>query len=125
MTPALKQFKTFGGGGVLPEYITISDFKKLDMRVGRIVEVTRVPRTERLYKIKVDLGTEVRQTISSLVGYYTPEELLGKKVIFLANLKPAKFSGEISEGMLLAAEIDDKLALLTVDRDIPEGAKVT
>lgn len=109
----------------MPEYITISDFKKLDMRVGRIIEVTRVPRTKRLYKIKVDLGTKVRQTISSLVGYYTPEELLGKKVIFLVNLKPAKFSGEISEGMILAAETDDKLALLTIDRDIPEGAKVT
>ena len=106
--------------------ISFEEFKKLDMRVGTVVTVERVKRTERLYKIRVDLGElGTRQTISSLVGYYTPEQLLHKKIIFLVNLKPTKFAGEPSEGMLLAAEKGEKLALLSVDREIPNGAKVT
>lgn len=96
------------------------------MRVGTIISVERVKRTKKLYKIIVDLGElGSRQTISSLVGYYTPEELVGKKIIFLVNLKPAKFAGEVSEGMLLAAEKGERLALLSVDREIPDGANVT
>ena len=96
------------------------------MRVGTIIKAEPVPRTSRLYRIKVDLGEiGVKQTISSLVGYYALEELINKRIIFLTNLKPAKFSGEISEGMLLAAEIDDKLVLLTTDKEIPNGARVT
>lgn len=88
--------------------------------------VERVPRTEKLYKIQVDLGElGKRQTISSLVGYYNPDELVGKRIIFLANLESAKFSGESSEGMLLAAEKEQRLALLTIDRDIEDGARVT
>jgi len=106
--------------------ITFEEFKKIDARVGTITQVDRVQRTERLYKILVDLGSlGVRQTLSSLVGYYEPDQLVGKRVVFLCNLKPAKFSGEVSQGMLLAAELDKKLALLTTDQDIPNGAKVT
>lgn len=106
--------------------VSFSDFKKLDMRIGTVVKAELVPRTSKLYKIQVDLGEiGVKQTISSLVGYYAPEELINKRIIFLTNLKPAKFSGEVSEGMLLAAEIDDKLALLTTDKEIPNGARVT
>ena len=106
--------------------ISFEEFKKLDMRVGTVISVERVPRTERLYKIAVDLGeADRRQTVSSLVEYYSPEQLLGKKIIFLANLKPTKFAGESSEGMLLAAERGDKLVLLTSDKEIENGAKVT
>ena len=106
--------------------VSFSDFKKLDMRVGTVIKAEPVPRTSKLYKIQVDLGEiGVKQTISSLVGYYTPEGLINKRIIFLTNLKPAKFSGEISEGMLLAAEINDKLALLTTDEEIQNGARVT
>lgn len=106
--------------------VSFSDFKKLDMRVGTVVKAEPVPRTSKLYKIQVDLGEiGVKQTISSLVGYYAPEELINKRIIFLTNLKQTKFSGEISEGMLLAAEIDDKLALLTTDKEIQNGARVT
>jgi len=106
--------------------VTFDEFKKLDMRVGTVVTVEHVKRTERLYKIQVDLGElGIRQTVSSLVGYYTPEELKGKKIVYLVNLKPARFSGELSEGMLLAAEKGEKLALLCVDREIENGARVT
>jgi len=106
--------------------ITFDEFKKLDARVGTVTQVERVPRTEKLYRILVDLGPlGTRQTLSSLVGYYEPNELIGRRVIFLYNLKPTKFSGEVSQGMLLAAEQDSKLALLTTDREIPNGSRIT
>jgi len=110
----------------LAEEIPFEDFKKLDIRVGTIMNVERVRRSERLYKILVDLGSfGSRQTISSLVGYYEPGELVGKRIVFLVNLKPAKFAGEVSQGMLLAAEMDGKLALLTTDHEIQSGARIT
>jgi methionine--tRNA ligase beta chain len=106
--------------------ITFDEFKRLDARVGTVAEVERVPRTEKLYKILVDLGPlGVRQTISSLVGYYEPNDLKGKRVVFLYNLKPTKFAGQASQGMLLAAEQGTSLALLTTDREIANGARVT
>jgi methionyl-tRNA synthetase len=106
--------------------ITFEEFQKLDARVGTVTQVERVPRTEKLYKILVDLGPlGVRQTVSSLVGYYEPQDLKGKRVVFLYNLKPTKFAGEVSQGMLLAAEQEKALALLTTDHEIPNGAKVT
>jgi len=106
--------------------ISFEDFKRLDIRVGNITSVERVRRTEKLYKILVDLGSfGTRQTVSSLVGYYEPNDLVGKRVIFLTNLEQAKFAGEVSQGMLLAAEADGKLALLTTDREIESGARIT
>jgi len=106
--------------------ISFEEFKRIDARVGTIVEVERVPRTEKLYRILVDLGElGVRQTISSLVGYYEPEQLRGQRIVFLCNLKPSKFAGQVSQGMLLAAEYGDQLALLTTDHAIPNGARVT
>ncbi len=106
--------------------VSFDDFKRIDIRTGTIIEVERVPNTRKLYKIRVDLGERgVKQTISSLVGYYTKEELLNKRVIFLANLKSAKFAGEASEGMLLAAEMNDKVVLLTTDQEIDNGARIT
>lgn len=106
--------------------VSIDEFKKIEMRVGTIVEATRVPRTEKLFKVVVDMGDVGRkQTITSLVGYYKEDELLNKKIIFLANLKETKFAGQRSEGMLLAAVQDDKLALLTLDREVPNGSRVS
>ena len=106
--------------------VTIEDFKRLEIRVGTVVEVSRVPRTEKLYRVVVDLGSSGRkQTITSLVGYYTGEELLHKRVVYLANLKEAKFAGQPSHGMLLAASEGDKLALLTLDREIENGARIS
>ena len=106
--------------------VTFDDFKRLDARVGTIAEVERVPRTEKLYRIIVDLGPiGRRQTVSSLVGYYEPEQLKGKRVVFLYNLKPTKFAGQVSQGMLLAAEQGKDLALLTTDREIQNGARIT
>lgn len=115
-----------GSWAPLSEEVSFDDFKRLDIRVGIVTSVERVKRAERLYKILVDLGSlGTRQTISSLVGYYEPNDLQGKRVVFLVNLKQAKFSGEVSQGMLLAAEIDGKLALLTTDHEIQPGARIT
>jgi methionyl-tRNA synthetase len=105
--------------------ITFQEFQKLDLRIGTVVSVERVPRTEKLYKILVDLGNlGTKQTVAGLAPYYAVEELKEKKVVFLANLKPAKFSGESSQGMLLAAEEDGKVSLLSLDRDVSNGAKI-
>ncbi len=106
--------------------VSIDEFKKLEIRVGVISEVSRVPRTEKLYKVVVDFGSlGKRQTVTSLVGYYTAEELMNKRVAFLLNLRPAKFAGEKSEGMLLAASEGQNLSLLTIDRDVPNGSRVS
>ena len=110
----------------MAEEVSFDDFKRLDIRVGIISSAERVRRTEKLYKILVDLGgLGTRQTVSSLVGYYEPNELVGKRVVFLTNLKQTKFAGEVSQGMLLAAELDGKLALLTTDHEIQSGAQIT
>ena len=108
------------------EKITIDEFKRLDVRVGTVVEVSRVPRTNKLYKVIVDMGAHgKKQTITSLVDFYKAEELLQKRIIFLANLKETTFAGEKSEGMLLAASEGDKLALLTTDRVVPDGSRIS
>jgi len=109
----------------MSETVTIKDFKKLDIRIGNVVKVEQVPGSRSLFKMQVDMGDEVRQIVASLVGYYTAEELKGKVIAVIVNLKPARIFGQTSNGMLLAAEKDDKLALITVDREIPNGAKLT
>lgn len=107
--------------------IEYNDFAKNEMKVGKIVDVVRIPRTDKLYKIQVDMGVEKRQIVSSLVPYYSEEDLLGQVIIVLTNLKPTKFAGEESNGMLLCAETDDEktCVLLTVGKDVPLGTKIT
>lgn len=109
------------------ESIDYADFKKLEMRVGRIRSVERVPRTEKLYKIIVDIGHKNIQIVSSLVEYYSTEELQDKKIIVLTNLKPTRFSGELSEGMLLCADNENEgiCVLLSPEKDVPEGTPIT
>ena len=105
--------------------ISYQEFQKLDLRTGTIVMVERVPRTEKLYKIEVDLGSlGTKQTVAGLAPYYEEEELKGKKVVFLANLKPIKLAGESSQGMLLAAEHDGKVSLLSLDREVSNGSTI-
>ena len=108
--------------------ISFDEWKKIKMVVGKIENVERVPRTEKLYKLKVDIGAgKQTQVVTSLVPYYSQEELMGMKIIILTNLKPAKFAGEVSEGMLLCAEKEDGSAcvLLTVQRDVDVGTPIT
>ena len=109
----------------MAEIIEFPDFEKLEMRVGKILEVEEVPRTKKLYKIQVDLKDKKIQIVSSLKDYYTKEELVGKLIIVLANLKHVTFSGEKSEGMLLCAEYKDQCILLTPEKPIELGACIT
>ena len=107
------------------EEITIEDFRKLDLRIAEVKSISRVPNTDKLYRLEVDDGDDIRSIITGLADYYEPEELNGKSIVLLANLKPAKIRGEFSNGMLLAAEKDGKLALLTTDNFMEPGSKIT
>ncbi len=110
------------------EKITYDDWKKLQLKVGKVLEVDRVPHTDKLYKLQVDIAQEQPiQIVTSLVPYYSAEELKGQKIIVLVNLKPTKFAKEISQGMLLCAEKEDgsECVLLTVQKDIPQGTPIT
>ena len=107
--------------------IKIEDFQKIDLRVAEIKEVEEIEGTAKLYKLKINLGTEERQLVAGIKPYYSPEELVGKKIIVIANLEPAKLRGVESQGMLLAASTEDKseVVVLTVDKDVPNGAKIS
>ena len=104
--------------------ITIEDLDKVELKVAKILTAERVEGANKLYKLTVDLGKEQRTVVSGLVPYYTESELIGKKVVLVSNLKPAKLRGIESNGMLLAAGDKDKVKLLTVDGDIEVGVGI-
>lgn len=105
--------------------ISFEDFLKMDIRVGKVISAERVKNSVKLVKLIVDLGSEKRQLVAGIAGYYSPEELVGRNIIVLANLKPKKIMGVESQGMLLAAVVDNKPVLLTTDKDVPPGTKVS
>ncbi|KGR77583.1 methionine--tRNA ligase [Ureibacillus sinduriensis] len=107
----------------VPE-ITIDDFMRVDLRVATVTSCEPVPKADKLLKLQVDLGYEQRQVVSGIAQYYKPEELVGQKVIVVANLKPVKLRGELSQGMILAGSQDGVLTLATVDPKLQNGAKV-
>jgi methionyl-tRNA synthetase len=107
------------------EYITIDDFAKIKMRVGKVLEAEKVEKSDKLLKLKVSLGDEERTIVSGIAQYYEPQELIGKNVIVLANLKPRKIFGIESHGMLLAAKDGERLAVLTTDKDVEVGSPVS
>lgn len=110
--------------GILPQ-IQIDDFAKIDLRVAKVIACEKVNKSDKLLKLQLDIGIETRQVVSGIAKYYKPEDLIGKKVIMIANLKPAKLMGIESQGMILAASNGDKLVLATVDGDIPVGSKLS
>lgn len=107
-----------------PELMGIDDFMKIDLRVGKIIAAERVEKSEKLVKLSVDIGAETRQVVAGIGKSYAPEDLMGKAVVIVANLKPAKLMGIESQGMLLAASTGDTLSVITVDRDMRPGARV-
>ncbi len=105
--------------------ITFDDFCKLDLRVGKVVEVAEHPNADKLLVLQVDLGTEKRQILAGIRKYYAPESLLGQNIIIVANLAPRKMRGLESQGMLIAASTDDEksdVVILTTEKDVPAGA---
>ena len=105
--------------------ITYDDFAKLQFQVGEIIACEAVPKSKKLLCSQVKIGSQVKQIVSGIKAYYSPEEMVGKKVMVLVNLKPATLAGVVSEGMLLCAEdADGNLALMKPEKDMPAGAEV-
>lgn len=107
-----------------PELISIDDFARLDLRVGEIKEAEKVEKSKKLIKLKVDIGTETRQVVAGIASCYTAEDLVGKKIILVANLKPAKLMGIESQGMILAANSGEKITLAGFQDEVTLGSKV-
>ncbi|NWQ44526.1 methionine--tRNA ligase [Bacillus sp. EB106-08-02-XG196] len=104
--------------------IAIDDFMKIDLRVAEVIQAEPIKKADKLLKLQLDLGYEKRQVVSGIAQYYKPEDLVGRKVICITNLKPVKLRGEMSQGMILAGSKDGELSLATVDQSLPNGSKV-
>ncbi|MGO4541673.1 methionine--tRNA ligase [Paenibacillus sp. 2TAB19] len=106
------------------EEIGIDDFAKVELRVAQVIAAEPVAKADKLLKLQLDLGYEQRQVVSGIAKFYTPEQMVGRKVICVTNLKPVKLRGEMSQGMILAASHGDQLTLATVPDEMPNGAIV-
>ncbi len=104
--------------------ITIADFKKLDLRVGKIISVERVENSEKLLKLEIDLSDEKRQLVAGIGREYTPEDLVDKQVVIIANLEPRTLMGLESNGMILCADVDGAPVLLQPEKSVPPGTKI-
>jgi methionyl-tRNA synthetase len=109
---------------VSSEQVTIEDFMKIDLRTGKILEAEKVKKSKKLIKLKVDIGSETRQVLAGIAEAYEPDQLIGRTIILVANLKPAKLMGIESQGMILAGSADGKIILGGFDQDLPEGVRV-
>ena len=105
--------------------VSFKEFQALDLRVGKILTADSVPGADKLYKLSVDLGEKKITLVAGLRPYYKPERMKGKKIIVVVNLDPVVLKGVKSEGMLLAAQDGEKVSLLTVDKDLKPGSKVS
>jgi methionyl-tRNA synthetase len=106
------------------EKIKIDDFLKVELKVAKVLEASEIEGADRLLRLRVDLGSETRQLVAGIKKSYTPEELVGKHIIVVANLQPATVRGVESQGMLLAASTEDGPVLATFDKEVAPGAKV-
>jgi methionyl-tRNA synthetase len=107
------------------ELITYDDFMKIHLKIAEVIEAERVPKSEKLLKLKIKIGDEERQIIAGIAKNYSPEDIKGKKVVVVANLKPAKLMGLESQGMVLAVENEEgKLQVLSVDNSVKSGERV-
>ena len=105
--------------------IEYGDFAKMQFQVGEIISCEAVPKSKKLLCSQVKIGSQVRQIVSGIKAHYSPEEMVGKKVMVLVNLKPAKLAGVMSEGMILCAEdAEGNLALVTPEKNMPAGAEI-
>lgn len=108
------------------ETISYEDFAKLDIRTGTVLEVDDHPDADKLYILKIDEGEEYpRQLVAGLKKHYSPEELKGKQIIFLANLEPKELRGKLSHGMILAAGDEETVSVLTTDRSVKNNSRIS
>lgn len=106
------------------EDISYDDFARLDIRVARVVSVDAIPGKSRIYQAVIDVGEHTRTVIVGGAQYYTPNSLMGKTVVVLLNLEPRTIAGVTSEGMLLAADVNDKPFWVSVPEDVPVGSRI-
>lgn len=102
----------------------MEEFMKLEIVIGKIIEIERIPKTEKLFRVKVDAGNKETQVIAGGAEFYEPKDLIGKKVVLLFNLEPKVIRGLRSEGMLLAADLNGKPFWLTVEEEVPTGTRI-
>ncbi len=106
------------------EWISFEEFKRMDLRVAEVIKAERVPNTDKLLRLEVNIGQETRTMVAGVADTYAPEDLIGKKIVVIVNLKPAVIRGIESQAMLLAAEVEGRAIIPFFDRDVPAGAKV-
>jgi methionyl-tRNA synthetase len=107
-----------------PAKITIDDFGKVELRVATVKAAEPHPNADRLLVLKIDLGTEERQLVAGIRAHYTPEDLIGKQIVVVANLQPAMLRGMESQGMLLAASDGEQVIVLSPEKPVAAGSKV-
>ena len=107
-----------------PDQITIDEFMKIQLKTAKVISAERVPKSEKLLKLQVTVGTEQRQIVAGIGKKYEPEALIGKTIVIVANLKPAKLMGIESQGMVLAAGDSEVRGLITILEEVDPGTKV-
>jgi methionyl-tRNA synthetase len=107
-----------------PELLDYEDFAKLDLRVAEVIHCEKIPKADKLLKLEVKVGSEIRTIVAGVAQHYTPEQMVGRKIVIVANLKPAKLRGIMSQGMLLAASDDEKLEVITLQSEVSTGSRV-
>lgn len=106
------------------DLINLDDFKKLDIRIGKILTAERIEGSDKLLKLEVDFGIEKRQIVSGIAEFYSPESLIGKEAPFIVNIEPRKLRGVESHGMIMAASDDGKPVILIPEEEVPPGTIV-
>ena len=120
----VKQSEVGGDCSAKPE-ITIDDFSKIQLKIAKVLACEKVEKSKKLLKLTVQAGEETRTVVSGIALAYSPEELIGKKLVMITNLKPVKLCGILSEGMIICAEEKSgKLSFLTPERDVEDGSEI-
>jgi len=108
----------------LGDMLSFDDFKNVDLRIARILDVREHPNADKLYLLRIDVGDEEKQIVAGIRAKYEKDELVGRKIVIVNNLEPVELRGERSEGMLLAAAGDEGPVILLPDEDVPAGARI-
>jgi methionine--tRNA ligase beta chain len=104
--------------------ISFEEFKKIELKVGKVLNAEKIEGSEKLLKLIVDLGDERRQVVAGIAKYYKLEDLIGKEIVVVANLEPKKLMGSESQGMLLAADVNGEPVILIPEKEVPPGTKI-
>ena len=104
--------------------LAFEEFKKVELRVAKVLDVQEIPGADRLWKLLLDVGSEKKQIVAGIKAHYTPEALLGRSIVLVNNLTPSVIRGVESQGMLLAAKHEAQMSILTIDKDLPPGSLI-